>query len=79
MAFHGILQGFARDDRWFGGVTCTNGAGSPRTGPYKDFSDERMAAVRGTGGSRNIFPAGCPAHRRSTFERPQGARIQLQC
>lgn len=46
MAFHGILQCFARDDRWFGGVTCTNGAGSSRTGPYADCSDERMRQIR---------------------------------
>ena len=32
MAFHGILACFAREDRWFGGVTCTNGAGSSRSG-----------------------------------------------
>lgn len=46
MAFHGILTCFARDDRWFGGVTCTNGAGSSRTGPYANFTDERMMAIR---------------------------------
>jgi LmbE family N-acetylglucosaminyl deacetylase len=46
MAFHGILACFARDDRWFGGVTCTNGAGSSRSGPYADFTDERMMAIR---------------------------------
>lgn len=46
MAFHGIISCYESDQLWFGGVTCTNGAGSPRTGPYKDFSDERMAAVR---------------------------------
>ena len=46
MAFHGILACFARDDRWFGGVTCTNGAGSSRTGPYVDFTDERMMEIR---------------------------------
>jgi LmbE family N-acetylglucosaminyl deacetylase len=46
MAFHGILACFARDDLWFGGVTCTNGAGSSRTGPYVDFTDERMMAIR---------------------------------
>ncbi|MGA0845595.1 MAG: PIG-L deacetylase family protein, partial [Luteolibacter sp.] len=46
MAFHGILECFAREDRWFGGVTCTNGAGSSRTGPYADCSDERMMEVR---------------------------------
>lgn len=46
MAFHGILQCFAREDRWFGGVTCTNGAGSSRTGPYEKFSDLEMMAIR---------------------------------
>ncbi len=46
MAFHGILNCFARDDRWFGGVTCTNGAGSSRSGPYALFTDERLMAIR---------------------------------
>jgi len=46
MAFHGILECFASDDRWFGGVTCTNGAGSSRTGPYEKFTDEEMMAIR---------------------------------
>ena len=46
MAFHGILNCFARDDQWFGGVTCTNGAGSSRTGPYAEFTDERMMKIR---------------------------------
>jgi LmbE family N-acetylglucosaminyl deacetylase len=46
MAFHGIIACVARDDRWFGGVTCTNGAGSSRHGPYADFSDEQMMATR---------------------------------
>ncbi len=46
MAFHGILACFARDDQWFGGVTCTDGAGSSRTGPYADFSNEEMMAIR---------------------------------
>jgi LmbE family N-acetylglucosaminyl deacetylase len=46
MAFHGILECFARDDRWFGGVTCTNGAGSSRTGPYANCTDAQMMAIR---------------------------------
>ncbi|WP_269542699.1 PIG-L deacetylase family protein [Cerasicoccus fimbriatus] len=46
MALHGILQCFQRDDQWFGGVTCTDGAGSARTGPYADFTDEQMKQVR---------------------------------
>lgn len=28
MALHGILAAYGRGDRWFGGVTCTDGAGS---------------------------------------------------
>jgi len=48
MAFHGILAGFASEDRWFGGVTCTNGAGSSRTGAYEKFTDAQMMAVRRT-------------------------------
>ncbi len=46
MAFHGILTCFARDDKWFGGVTCTNGAGSSRTGPYAAFTDAHMMTIR---------------------------------
>lgn len=46
MALHGILQGFQRTDRWFGGITCTDGAGSSRSGKYADFTDEEMKAIR---------------------------------
>ncbi len=46
MAFHGILQCFHSDTEWFGGVTCTNGSGSARTGSYADFTDAEMMAVR---------------------------------
>lgn len=30
----------------FGGVVVTNGAGSPRTGPYEKYTDEQMQTVR---------------------------------
>ena len=46
MAFHGIMNCFGRNDQWFGGVTCSNGAGSSRTGPYAAFSDAQMMAIR---------------------------------
>ncbi|MCC6354766.1 MAG: PIG-L family deacetylase [Verrucomicrobiae bacterium] len=46
MAFHGIAECFHSKAAWFGGVTCTNGAGSARTGAYASFSDEEMRAVR---------------------------------
>jgi LmbE family N-acetylglucosaminyl deacetylase len=46
MAFHGILECYRSRSKWFGGVTCTNGAGSSRTGKFKKFTDEQMMAVR---------------------------------
>jgi len=46
MAFHGILACYHSADKWFGGVTCTNGGGSSRVGPYAHFTDEQMMTVR---------------------------------
>lgn len=46
MAFHGILACYHSDTEWFGGVTCTNGGGSARSGPYAGFTDAQMQAVR---------------------------------
>jgi len=46
MAFHGILECYHRQDLWFGGVTCTNGGGSSRMGPYGHFTDADMMNVR---------------------------------
>lgn len=46
MALHGILECFECDDLWFGGVICTDGAGSARVGPYADASNEEMISIR---------------------------------
>jgi len=46
MALHGILECFHDDDRWFSGVTVGDGAGSPRSGPYEDYTDEEMRKAR---------------------------------
>ena len=46
MAFHGIAACFHSETEWFGGVTCTNGAGSSRIGAYQKYSDAQMMAVR---------------------------------
>lgn len=46
MAFHGILACYRNEDQWFGGVTCTNGAGSARTGEFASYTDEEMQGVR---------------------------------
>jgi LmbE family N-acetylglucosaminyl deacetylase len=46
MALHGILECFGRADRWFTGVTMTDGSGSARSGPYADYSNEDMSETR---------------------------------
>jgi LmbE family N-acetylglucosaminyl deacetylase len=46
MAFHGILACYDKDDRWFGGVTITDGRGSSRAGKFKEWSDEQIAVER---------------------------------
>lgn len=46
MAFAGVADCLDTAGRWFGGVVVTDGAGSPRTGVYSDYSDERMKTVR---------------------------------
>jgi LmbE family N-acetylglucosaminyl deacetylase len=46
MAFHGVLACYHSDAQWFGGVTCTNGGGSARTGPYANCTDTQMMAIR---------------------------------
>jgi LmbE family N-acetylglucosaminyl deacetylase len=69
MAFHGILECFGRDDRWFGGVTCTDGAGSPRGGLYAGCSSGQMTALRHAeqetaaviGGYAAMFQLGYPS------------------
>ena len=46
MAYHGIAECFGSSDKWFTGVVVTNGAGSPRTGIYGNYTDEQMQRVR---------------------------------
>jgi LmbE family N-acetylglucosaminyl deacetylase len=46
LAAHGILECFARTDRWFTGVVVTDGAGSPRDLEYKRYTDDQMKEVR---------------------------------
>lgn len=46
MAFHGILECYERPDRWFGGVTVTDGRGSSRAGPFALWSDDQIAEER---------------------------------
>lgn len=46
MAYHGILECFVDDRKWFLGVTVSDGAGSPRDDFYAAFTDEEMRKVR---------------------------------
>ena len=46
MAIDGILKCYQKEDKWFFGVVVTNGAGSARTGEFKDYTDEEMQAIR---------------------------------
>ena len=46
MAYGPIAECFGKKDKWFGGVVVTDGAGSPRSGLYADYTDEDMKAVR---------------------------------
>lgn len=46
MAYHGVVNCFGKKDKWFTGVVTTDGAGSPRTDLYADYSDDDMKAVR---------------------------------
>jgi LmbE family N-acetylglucosaminyl deacetylase len=46
MAYHGILSCFQRPDKWFTGVTCTDGKGSSRVGAYEKISDAELAGIR---------------------------------
>jgi len=46
MAFHGILACYDQKDRWFGGVTITDGRGGSRGGKFQDWTDDQIAAER---------------------------------
>ena len=46
MAHDGIQQCFGDNDKWFLGITVTDGAGRPRDDLYGDYSDAEMREVR---------------------------------
>jgi LmbE family N-acetylglucosaminyl deacetylase len=46
MAYHGILKCFSSEEDCFFGIIATDGAGSPRDGFYKRYTDEEMKTVR---------------------------------
>jgi len=46
MAFHGILHCFRSDTEWFGGIVCTDGAGSARTRAYAAVGADELPRIR---------------------------------
>jgi len=46
MAYAGVTACLDTPGKAFGGVVVTNGAGSPRTGPYAHLTDAQMRGVR---------------------------------
>jgi LmbE family N-acetylglucosaminyl deacetylase len=46
LAQRGILDCYDRPDQWFTAVVVTDGAGSARSGPYAEYTDDQMRAVR---------------------------------
>jgi len=46
MAYHGVAACFGRTDRWFTGVTSTDGAGSARSGRFAKYTDDDMKRIR---------------------------------
>jgi LmbE family N-acetylglucosaminyl deacetylase len=46
MAFHGIVQCMDSSDSWFGGVTCSDGKGSSRSGVFAQITPEELGKLR---------------------------------
>ena len=46
MAYAPIAECFGNQEKWFGVIVVTDGAGSPRSGLYADYTDEQMKEVR---------------------------------
>ena len=46
MAYVPIAECFGNKEKWFGAIVVTDGAGSPRSGLYADYTDEQMKEVR---------------------------------
>ncbi|HRR27869.1 MAG TPA: PIG-L family deacetylase [Victivallales bacterium] len=46
LAYSAIAECFGKKDKWFSGVVVTDGAGSPRSGIYANYTDEMMQELR---------------------------------
>lgn len=55
MAYPAIAECFGVPDKWFTGVVVSDGAGSPRSGIYGDYSDDQMKSVRAVEQNKAAF------------------------
>lgn len=46
MAYHAIGECYGKEDEWFTSVIATDGAGSPRSGLYSEYTNEQMRLLR---------------------------------
>lgn len=46
MTYPAIKRCYGSDKEWFSAIVVTDGGGSPRSGKFKDFSDEEMKKIR---------------------------------
>jgi LmbE family N-acetylglucosaminyl deacetylase len=46
MAISAIASAYDDPDQWFTGVVCSDGSGSPRSGPYAGVDNQEMSAIR---------------------------------
>jgi len=73
-----IAEALARDDLWFTGITCTDGAGSARAGRFAACTDAEMVVIRreeqraaaGIGGYSAVVQLG---HTSASVRSPAGA------
>ncbi len=55
MAYSPIAECFGKEDKWFCGVVTTDGAGSPRSDIYANYTDEDMKKIRITEQKKAAF------------------------
>jgi LmbE family N-acetylglucosaminyl deacetylase len=48
MAMEGVLECYRNPDKWLLGLVVTDGSSSARTGPYANYTNDEMKAVRRT-------------------------------
>lgn len=84
MAFAPAAACYGKQNRWFTGVVLTDGAGSPRTGIYADYTDAEMKRVRigeqkraaAVGGYSAQFLLGYPSAALKTSGAPARAAVE---